>query len=228
MKISDMSVSERPRERMLSLGAGALSNAELFAILIRTGTKTANAVDLAQSLLSLGGGHLLKLNSMTVSELSQIQGIKKDKALIIMAAFELGRRFIAEASFIPEEPVTSAGSVFRIMRAKLKGLNHEECWVIMLNNAQRVLGCCRMTSGGGSSTTIDIKDIIREALRFGAQGMVLVHNHPSGNPMPGKADVEQTQALKRAASSMDLSLLDHVVICDDCYYSFADETVGRI
>ena len=109
----------------------------------------------------------------------------------------------------------------------LKGLDHEECWILLVNKAQKAIGRRQMTRGGSASTTIDIKDILRAALDQGAQGIILVHNHPSGNPLPGAADIAETKALQKAARPMDLTLLDHVIVCDSCYYSFTDDRMTQ-
>lgn len=233
MKIQDICESERPREKMLAKGPRSLGNAELLAVLLRTGTRTGtgdsavseNAIDIANRLLSLAGGSLLKLAYMSAKEISSVQGIKNGKAVSVLAAMELGRRFMAESPGLSKIPLTDAGMVYDLMRPQLKGLTHEECWVVMLNNARYVVGKTMMTRGGSSSTTIDVKDIVRQALDMKASAIILVHNHPSGNPRPGKADMDETMALKQAAEAMDMLLLDHVIVCDDCYFSFADENV---
>ena len=228
MKITDISAAERPREKLLALGAPALGTAELLAILLRTGTRDNNAIDLGHQLLAAADGRLLKLASMSRDALYAIPGIKKDKATTILAAFELGRRYLEEASWLPEEPVTSPSKVYEMMIPRMKGLEHEECWVLLLNQSQRLIGKKRMTWGGSRETTIDIKDILKTALDHAAQGIILVHNHPSGDPRPGQADIRETRALQKAAQSMDLTLIDHVVVCDSSYYSFTDERTVRV
>lgn len=228
MKISEMCETERPREKMLSRGPAALGNAELLAILIRTGIRNAGALDLAHRLLSVADGNLLKLKEMTLAQITSVPGIKSDKAVSVMAALELGRRFVAESSYSGTVPVTTPDAVYKMLIPHLKGLKKEECWILMLNSSQIPLKLERMTSGGSTSTVIDNKDILRSALECGAQCLILVHNHPSGNPMPGKADIRQTEALQVAAKSMDLVLVDHVIISDGAYYSFADDRMKRI
>ncbi|MBQ0150589.1 MAG: DNA repair protein RadC [Bacteroidales bacterium] len=234
MKIQDICESERPREKMLARGARQLGNAELLAVLLRTGTRTGtgdsitseSAIDIAHRLLSLAGGSLLKLAYMSPKDLCSVPGIKEGKAVSVMAAMELGRRFMAESPGLDRIPLTDAGMVYDLMRPHLKGLRHEECWIILLNNARYVIGKKMMTQGGSSSTTIDVKDIVRQALDINASAMILVHNHPSGNPRPGNADMNETMSLKQAAEAMDMLLLDHVIVCDDCYFSFSDEKVS--
>lgn len=228
MKLKEMCEAERPREKMLNQGPSSLGVAELLAILLRTGTTNDNVIDISHRLLSMAGGSLLRLSSFQRSELCSLPGIKDNKAVTLMAAFELGRRYMAESSYLPSEPVTTADAVYKMMIPYMKGLAHEECWIVPLNSSQLPLGRIRMTTGGGDSTTIDVRDIIRKALDVHAKSLILVHNHPSGNPEPGVADIQETKALKAAAESMDLLLLDHVVICDDCFFSFADERVTRV
>lgn len=233
MKIQDICESERPREKMLIQGPRSMGNSELLAVLLRTGTRTGtgnsavseSAIDIANRLLSLAGGSLLKLAYMSPKEISSVPGIKTGKAVSIIAAMELGRRFMAESPGLNKLPMTDSGMIYDLMRPQLKGLRHEECWVVMLNNARYVVDKKMMTLGGSSSTTIDVKDIVKQALNANASAIVLVHNHPSGNPRPGKADMDETLALKQAAEAMDMLLLDHVIFCDDCYFSFSDEKV---
>ncbi len=227
MKISDYCASERPREKLLSRGPAALGNAELLAILLRVGKPGESVLDLAHRLLASADGSLLKLSGSTPKELCLHSGIKHDKAATLLAAFELGRRFLSEASWLPAESITTPDQVYRTMIPLLKGLDHEECWVLLLNKAQKAIGRLKMTRGGSSSTTIDVKDILRAALDHGAQGIILVHNHPSGNPLPGAADIAETKALVKAARPMDLTVLDHVIVCDSCYYSFTDERMTQ-
>ena len=227
MKLSDYCESERPREKLLARGAGALSHAELLAILLRVGTPGHNVLELGQQLLSSADGSLLKLSLSSLDDLCRISGIKHDKAATLLAAFELGRRFLDEEHWLPREPLATPGKVYELMIPRMKGLQHEECWVLMVNKAQRLIERRQMTRGGSSATVIDIKDILKAALDCNAQGLILVHNHPSGDPRPGAADISETRALQKAARSMDLLLLDHVIVCDDTYYSFTDEEMTR-
>lgn len=223
MKIKEISICDRPRERMLASGPQSLSNAELLAILLRTGTKGESAVEQAQRLLSAMDGSLVELAGRPLEQLRGIYGFGGVKLLPVMAAFELGRRFMAEDNGLKKVPVTSAHQVYRMMLPEMKGLKHEECWVIFLNRANYVIGKQKMTTGGLSATVLDVQAVISAALERKASGIILSHNHPSGNPHPGSEDIKQTAALKQAAVAFDISLLDHVVVCDDCFFSFADE-----
>ena len=227
MKIMELAEGERPRERMLSVGAAGLSTGELIAILLRSGTRGESAVDLAQRLLSLSGGSLVQLSQMPLSRLRALRGLGGTKVLPVIAALELGRRFMDEGSRLDKIPVIAPAQVFRMMKPVLKGLETEECWVLYLNSAKYVISRECVSAGGMDSTIMDVKRIAASALEHKAQSRVLVHNHPSGNPRPGSADMERTLELRRALDSLSISLLDHVVVCDDAYYSFADEMVYR-
>lgn len=228
MKIKDLCEDERPREKMYSHGAAALSSGELIAILLRTGNSTQSAVEVAQNLLSSAGGSLVSLSEMTIETLTGANGIGKGKASSLMACFELGRRLFSEKSAVSKAAVTSPKMVYELMIPRLLGVRHEECWVLFLNNAQYCLSCSRLTSGGQSATIIDVKEILRTALEKRAAFIVLVHNHPSGNPRPSMEDIKQTSALKKALSTFGIGLMDHVIICDDSFYSFSDESVGTV
>lgn len=223
MKMKDLCKDDRPREKLLEKGASCLSNAELLAILLRTGTGKKNVVELARELLAAADGRLNELAGMPADKLCGINGIGPDKAATVTAAFELVRRSAAESVRPDRRPVASPRMVFRLMYPHLRGLDHEECWVIFLNRANYILGKELMTMGGMDSTVIDTKMIIRRTMDKKACGIILVHNHPSGNALPGKADITQTDILRRALKTCDIQLIDHVIVGDDSWYSFADE-----
>lgn len=227
MKMSQLCLSERPREKAASHGTGTLSDAELLAVLLRTGTREMSAVELSQTIMNAAGGSLVKLSQFGLEGLSTFPGVKLSKAVTLLAALELGRRLMAENCTEKKAPVRGADAVYRWMLPKMKGLRHEECWVLFLDKAQCITGDMRMSIGGDDSTVIDVRCIIREALSRHAGALILAHNHPSGNPLPGEADVRETLNLKKAAEAVAIPLMDHVIICDDCYYSFCDECVGR-
>jgi DNA repair protein RadC len=225
MKIKELTEGERPRERMMKYGAESLGTGELLAVLLRSGTRGESAVDLAQRLLSLAGGSLVQLSQMPLARLRAQRGLGGAKVLPVLAALELGRRFMSEESRLDKISIIAPAQVYRMMKPVLKGLETEECWVVYLNSAKYVIGRECVSSGGLNATIIDVKKIVASALERRAQSLVLVHNHPSGNPRPGREDLAQTQALRRALDAFSIHLLDHVVICDDSYYSFADELV---
>lgn len=208
---------------MIANGPESLSNAELLAILLRTGTGRKNVVDVARELIHGADGRLGMIAGMSHEKLCSIDGIGPGKAVTISAAFELGRRAAGEKILQDKKAVSSPRMVFRMMSSKMRGLDHEECWVIFLNRANYVLGKERMSVGGMESTIVDAKMIIRRALERKASGLILVHNHPSGSALPGQADIKQTAALKKALQTCDIQLIDHVVVADDSWYSFADE-----
>lgn len=216
---------ERPREKLMQQGAAALSNAELLAILLGSGTRTRSAVDLARELIAAVGGRLDALSRQTSQKLTAISGVGPAKATSVLATFELARRLAAE---IPEDELTirTSETVARMMSPRLRDLPHEECWVLYLNRGSRLIGKEQVSVGGMGSTVIDIKIIVKKAVERLASGIILVHNHPSGNPLPGEQDRRQTEALRQAAAVFDIALIDHVIISRRKYYSFSDETVG--
>lgn len=221
MSISDWTKDERPREKMREVGASSLSNTELLAIIINSGTQTRNAVELARDLLAKCGNSLGRLSRLGLEDLCAVPGIGEAKAARMIATFELAARCEAET---PESnsSITSSECVFRIFRPLLGKLQHEECWILYLNRANRIISKERLSSGGISATVMDTRIIIKKAVQKLASGIILVHNHPSGNPYPGEMDKRQTRLLKDAARLLDISLLDHVIIAGNNYYSFAD------
>ena len=220
--IKSWNEEERPREKLMQQGAAALSNTELLAILIGSGTRTLTAVDLARELIAAFGGRLDVLSRQTPQKLIAISGVGPAKATSILATFELARRLAAE---IPEDELTirNADTVARMMMPRLASLPQEECWVIYLNRASRFIGKECVSIGGIGSTVIDIKIIVKKAVERLASGLILVHNHPSGNPLPGEQDRRQTEALRKAAAVFDIALVDHIIVGKKKYYSFSDE-----
>ncbi len=230
MKIKDLYVGERPREKMLSKGAASMSDAELLAILIGSGTQKENVLEVANRLLAANEGKLSSVAGMDAGQMKEISGIGSVRYASIAAAFELGKRCCLEDPGIEKIPVTDASAVYRLMRPYLTGLDHEEFWTIFLNRANYVIHKEMISLGGSSSTVVDSKLVVRKALEKRASAMIMVHNHPSGNPRPGQCDLTETERMKKAANTFDIALLDHIIICDDCFFSFADdrvEAVGR-
>ena len=226
MKIKDLCASERPREKMLSQGVESLSNGELLAVLIRNGHGSSSALDLASMLLNSFDGKLTPLFNASADTLCALKGLGPGKACCILAAAELGKRFISERA---QEgmALVSARMVYDLLIPRLKGLKHEECWVLLLDEGQRLIHKQMLRLGGSRATVIDIRLLMSLALEKKASGLLLAHNHPSGNPEPSTADVKQTEALHNAASACGIMLLDHVIICDNSFYSFADERKYR-
>ena len=223
MKIKDLCADERPREKMLGKGASALSNAELLAILLRTGTEGRNALEVAQILLSAAGGSLTAASRMSVSELCRIDGIGTGKAVTIGAALELGKRLCSEVPDVRKNIIHSPADVYRELSSVLRGLQHEECWILYLSRNNRVISREQLSVGGQSETIVEVKSVVRRALDLRASSLILVHNHPSGDPHPGNADIKLRLNLRKALDTFDISLLDHVIVSDGRYYSFADE-----
>jgi len=213
---------ERPREKLMHNGTATLSNAELLAILLRSGNMDLSAVDLARELLASCDGRLSLLAGRNIHQMTAIEGIGTAKAASVQAAFELARRLEAE---IPADEFTirSAETVARMMTPLLGMIPHEECWVLYLNRAQKYVGREKISTGGQASTVIDIKIIVKKAVERLASAIILVHNHPSGNPQPGGSDRTQTDALRKALAVFDIGLLDHVIIGKKKYFSFSEE-----
>lgn len=228
MKIKELCKDERPCEKLLSRGSASLGTGELLSVLIRTGTSEESALELSQRLLA-SAGSLKAISEMSADALCSVRGIGPFKAAAIMAAFELGRRFFQERPDMNRSPVNSARMIFDIMHPYLKGLSHEECWVLLFNRSLYCIDKVKLTVGGVSSTAIDMSMIARMVLeKKDVTEVVLVHNHPSQNPRPGTEDVARTEQLRNALSHFDIGLMDHVVVCDDCYFSFADDAVSYV
>lgn len=225
MKLKELCADERPREKMLDKGSASLSNAELLAIMLRTGTEKLNALEIAQSMLKATEGRLEDLANMSVEKLCIFDGVGPSKAVTISAAFELGRRYATEKASDNRLRLSSPKTVFRLMYPLLKDIGHEECWAIYTNKTNLLLGKDRLSSGGEDSTVIDNRMIIRRAIERKASGVILVHNHPSGHAFPSTEDINQTRTLQSAMKTCGLALIDHVIIGNGNYYSFTDETL---
>ena len=227
MKILDMCPDERPREKLRLRGAKALSNADLLAILLGSGTGGRSVIDVAQELMVSAGGRLSLLGAMPLERLVSHKGVGEARAVTIAAALELGRRSFEELSVVDKRAITSPELVFQLMLPHLKNLDHEECWILFLNRANFLIGKEMITSGSLESTLIDTGRILRKAIEKQCSYVILVHNHPSGSPRPGQADIYQTEVLRKALSAVGIHLADHVVIAEDTFYSFHEERVGK-
>lgn len=213
---------DRPREKLLLKGRIALSNAELLAILIGSGTRELSAVDLSKQILAVCNHDLNQLGKQGIDQLTQHKGIGEAKAITIVAALELGRRRKAETG-VEKASIQSSKQAFELISPFLSDLPHEEFHVIYMNRANKVLQTKCMSQGGISGTVADVRLILREALVCRASSLILVHNHPSGQLKPSKADIDLTRKIKEACLHLDLSVLDHVIVGDNAYFSFADE-----
>ena len=230
MKISDMFPEERPREKAWKQGVGALTTAELLAVILRSGTPGGRgALDLSRELLGLGDGRLTALRGMSQERMESVPGIGPGKAVILQAALELGNRlFLEQVSGMEQLPVTGPDPVFTRMLPRLRGLDHEECWAVFLNQARRIIGEERQTVGGMNETILDVQLLVRRALEKKASYVILVHNHPSGDPTPGEADIRLTRRLQMALKVMGMTLLDHLVVADSSFYSFESQTLLQV
>jgi DNA repair protein RadC len=213
---------DRPREKLLAKGAAVLSNSELLAILILNGTRHKSALDLAQEVLHSGKNNLNELGKLSVKDLMRIKGIGEAKAISIVAAMELGRRRQAAAS-IEKPVVTSSADVAMYLQTSLRDYKHEVFAVIFLNRANKINHFRIISEGGITGTVADPRIILKKALEEDAVSLILCHNHPSGSLKPSKADEELTYKIREAAKYFDIKVLDHLIVSDDGYYSFADE-----
>ena len=223
MKIKDLCESERPREKMLLKGPAALGDAELLAVLLHSGTREIGAVELANRFLAMADGSLTRLFTMSYSEMKTLPGIGPFKACSIMAAFELGRRFLEEEVHTGKSPITTPRRIYELMIPSMKGMGHEEFWVLFLNKANRLIAKEKLSSGGKDSTMIDTRMVMEACLQRGATSIVLVHNHPSGDPRPSRYDIACTSSLSKACSAFTIKMMDHIIVSDGSFWSFADD-----
>jgi DNA repair protein RadC len=220
--IKQWAKDDRPREKLLEKGAEILSNSELIAILINHGTRQKSAVELAQEVLRLGKNNLNELGKLSVKELMQIKGIGEAKAITIAAALELGRRR-QTTMLLEKDLVGSSADVARFLQTRLKDYKHEVFAVLFLNRANKINHFEIVSEGGITGTVADPRVILKKALEENAVSLVLCHNHPSGSLRPSRADEELTYKIKEAARYFDIKVLDHLIVSDEGYYSFADE-----
>ena len=221
LKITDWAVEDRPREKLISKGISSLSDAELLAILINSGTRKKSAVDLGRELLNIVDNNLNSLGKLSVSDLKKIHGIGTARAVTISAALELGRRRkFAESPEVQQ--IKCSKDVADIFQPLLSDLTHEEFWILFLNRSNRVIGRVRLSQGGISGTVTDVRIIMKKAVEFLASGIIVCHNHPSGNLNPSESDTKITKKIREAGELMDIQLLDHLILSDKDYYSYAD------
>lgn len=221
LSISQWCVDDRPREKYFHKGAHFLSDAELIAILLRTGNASCSAVDLAKQLLFLCDNQLNKLADLSLEQLVETKGIGPAKAVTLQAAFELGRRIRSE-KIENEKHIHSSEDVLEIMQRKIAHLKHEEFWVIYLNQAAKILQLEQIGKGGLTSTTVDIRVIFQKALCYEATNIIVCHNHPSGSIKPSKADILLTCQIEEAANFFNINLIDHIILHKNDFYSFQE------
>lgn len=222
LSIKNWSEEDRPREKFIHKGGQSLSPAELIAILIGSGTKEESAVEVAKRLLQKANNNINKLAQFDLKQLEKIKGIGQARAVTIAAALELGRRRKAE-DILKQESISTSTDAFEFFKSKLGDLLHEESHFVTLNNANKVIAHHKTSQGGMTGTVMDPRIILKQALLDGASKIIIAHNHPSGNTKPSDADVSITKKIKESAKLMDILLLDHIIITQKTYYSFADE-----
>ena len=222
--IKNWAADDRPREKLLHKGSGALSNSELIAILINNGNKDKSAVDLAKDILKLGSDNLNELGKLSLKDFQQIKGIGEAKAITIAAALELGRRRQAAAT-LDKPVVQSSKDIAQYLKAVLKDFSYEVFAVLFLNRANKINHFEIISRGGITGTVADPRIILKKALEEDATSIILSHNHPSGSLKPSKADEELTQKIKEAARYFDIRIIDHIIVSEEGYYSFADEGI---
>lgn len=222
LTINQWAEEDRPREKMMLKGAEALSDAELLAILIGSGNTEESAVTLMQRVLAAAGNDLNRLGKWEIHDFARFKGLGPAKSITILAALELGkRRKLREHA--ERLTIHSSEDIYHLFHPLLCDLPHEEFWVLLLNQAAKVIDKVRISRGGIDQTTADVRSILREALLQRATQIALVHNHPSGNTRPSNDDLRLTQQARQAAQTMNIRLLDHVIVTDGSYYSFCDE-----
>ncbi|HLP56272.1 MAG TPA: DNA repair protein RadC [Fluviicola sp.] len=219
--ITSWAEEDRPREKMMSKGKNALSDAELLAILIGTGSGKNTAVDLGRSLLQLCNGDLYELGRLRLSQLCSVKGIGRTKAIKLMAALELGRRR-KDQQATKKQVIASAQDGYNLIKSYFSDLEHEEFHIILLNRSNGLLGVQQISKGGLAGTYVDPKIIFKIAIDMGASGIMLAHNHPSGNNSPSLSDHQLTRKLVQFGKLIEMPVVDHLIISDNGYFSFSD------
>lgn len=220
--IKQWAEEDRPREKLILKGRAALSDAELIAILIGSGSRSQSAVELSKQILSTHDNDLQTLGRLNIQDFQKFKGIGEAKAIAIIAALELGRR--RQLTDVKEKPkVVSSNDAYQCIYSSMQDLNHEEFKILLLNRNNRVVKIETVSTGGIAGTVVDPKIIFKRALDAHASSIILSHNHPSGNLKPSKSDLDITKKLVRAGESLEIKVLDHIIISDKGYYSFLDE-----
>lgn len=222
--ITNWSEDDKPREKLMLKGKSVLSDAELIAILIGSGSRNESAVELSKRILASVDNNLNALGKLTLQQLMNFKGIGEAKAISIIASMELGRRRRAE-DVVELIKVTSSKMIFEIMQPIIGELPHEEFWIIYLNNSNKVISKSQLSKGGITGTLVDVRLVFKTALEMGATGLILCHNHPSGALIPSDADKQITKKLKLAGDSLEIKVLDHLIVTEKSYFSFADEGI---
>ena len=222
--ITNWSEDDKPREKLMLKGKSVLSDAELIAILIGSGSRNESAVDLSKRILASVDNNLNALGKLSITQLMTFKGIGEAKAISIIAALELGRRRRSEDA-LELKKVTSSKVIFEIMQPIIGELPHEEFWIIYLNNSNKIISKSQLSKGGITGTLVDVRIVFKTALEMGATALILCHNHPSGTLVPSDADKQITRKLKLAGESLEIKVLDHLIVTEASYFSFADEGI---
>ena len=220
--INQWAEDDRPREKFLLKGKSTLSDSELLAILIGSGSRNESAVQLCQRILASTNNNLNALGKLSVQQLIQFKGIGQAKAIAIAAALELGRRRRVEEGLVLSK-ITSSKAVFELMQPLISELTHEEFWVLYLNNANKVIYKAQISKGGITGTVVDSRVVFKIAFEHNATAIILSHNHPSGKLVASQADIQLTKNLQQAGKTLEIHVLDHVIVSEYGYFSFADE-----
>ena len=223
-KILSWAEEDRPREKLMLKGRAALTDAELIAILIGSGTVELSAVDVSKMVLAQANNNLNELAKLGIKELTKTKGIGEAKAIAIIAAMELGRRR-KESEQVIKSKITSSNDAYVEIKQYLLDLPHEEFWILLLNRANQVIKPVQISQGGVSGTVADPKLIFKAAIDHLASSIILIHNHPSGNLSPSQADKDLTARVKQAGKILDLPVLDHLIVTDKAYFSFCDDGI---
>ena len=213
---------DQPREKLMNKGKRALSDAELLSILLGFGTRGTSVVEVAKNLLNAFDNDLHALSKASINDLKKIRGVGKVKAIKIAAAMELGQRRI-QTDIKKRPQIRTSEDAHKIISSTIKDLHYEEFWILLLNRSNEVIGKKEISKGGVSGTVVDAKLVFNEALRQFASSIILCHNHPSGNLKPSQADIDLTRKMKAAGKTLDISVLDHLIVSEKGFYSFADE-----
>ena len=224
LSIKQWKEDDRPREKMLSKGKEALSDAELIAILIGSGNREESAVALSKRILASVNNNLNELATLSVNDLMQFKGIGEAKAITIITAITIGRRTQLENALV-KPVITSSKAVFNIMQPRIGNLAHEEFWIIYVNNSNKVIHSEQLSKGGVTGTLVDIRLLFKKAMELLATGIIICHNHPSGKLIPSLSDKNITKKIKEAGQILEVKLLDHLIITEKDYYSFADNSI---
>jgi DNA repair protein RadC len=222
LSIKDWAPDDRPREKFVAKGRQSLSDAELIAILLGSGNHRESALDLAKRILSEHQNNLVRIAQLSIADWQKYRGIGEAKAVTVAAALELGRRRLGMEQ-AKEDKIKSSNDAFNLLRSHLNDLSQEEFWMMSLNRANVVLRKEAISRGGVSATVVDAKVIFKKAIENGASGIILAHNHPSGETQPSRQDIDLTAKIKQGAAILDISLLDHIIVGANTYFSFADE-----